>query len=97
MPSLEARVSFVKKTDDEAQPVQRTDHRDIEGTPSGPVGVRVHEQRISDATFYKWRSKYGGMEISDDLKKLTESTLDAVTLKEMIRETFKYVGRGEQP
>jgi hypothetical protein len=24
---------------------------------------------------------------------LTESTLDAVTQKEMIRETFKYVGR----
>ena len=56
---------------------------------------------ISDATFYKWRSKYGGMEISDarklkaledenrKLKKLlAESMLDAATLKEMIGKNF---------
>jgi putative transposase len=52
---------------------------------------------ISDATFYKWRSRYGGMEISDarklkglaeenrKLKKLlAESMLDVSTLKEML-------------
>lgn len=52
---------------------------------------------ISDATFYKWRSKYGGLEVSDarrlkaledenrKLKKLlAESLLDAATLKEML-------------
>ena len=51
---------------------------------------------ISDATFYTWRSKYGGMEVSDArklrglededarLKKLlAESMLDVSTLKEM--------------
>jgi hypothetical protein len=50
---------------------------------------------VSDATFYKWRSRYGGMEISDPrklkgleeenrkLKKLlAESMLDVSTLKE---------------
>lgn len=55
---------------------------------------------ISDATFYKWRSRYGGMEISDarklkaleeenrKLKKLlAESMLDASTLKEMLGKT----------
>jgi putative transposase len=54
---------------------------------------------ISDATFYKWRSKYGGLEVSDarklkaleeenrQLKKLlAESMLDASTLKEMLRK-----------
>ena len=52
---------------------------------------------ISDATFYTWRSKYGGMEVSDarklkgleeenaELKKLlAEQMLDVATLKEML-------------
>jgi putative transposase len=56
---------------------------------------------ISDATFYKWRSKYGGMDISDarklkaledenrKLKKLlAESVLDAATLREMLGKNF---------
>ena len=56
---------------------------------------------ISDATFYKWRSRFGGMEISDArklkaledenrrLKKLlAETMLDASTLKEMLAKNF---------
>ncbi len=56
---------------------------------------------ISDATFYKWRSKYGGMEVSDakrlkamedenrKLKKLlAEQMLDNATLKEMLAKNF---------
>lgn len=56
---------------------------------------------ISDATFYKWRSKYGGMEVSDakklkaleaenaKLKKmLAEQMLDVATLKEMLSKNF---------
>jgi putative transposase len=51
---------------------------------------------VSDATFYKWRSRYGGMEVSDArkdenrrLKKLlAESMLDASTLKEMLGKNF---------
>ncbi len=56
---------------------------------------------ISDATFYKWRSKYGGMEVSETkrlreleaentkLKKLlAESMLDVSTLKEMLTKNF---------
>jgi putative transposase len=52
---------------------------------------------ISDATFYKWRSRFGGMEVSEarklkaleeenrKLKKLlAETMLDASTLKEML-------------
>ena len=52
---------------------------------------------ISDATFYNWRSRYGGMEVSDArrlksvedenrrLKKLlAESMLDVATLKEAL-------------
>ena len=59
---------------------------------------------ISDATFYKWRSKYGGMEVSDarrlkaleaenaKLKKLlAEQMMDVATLKEML-----IMGAGER-
>jgi putative transposase len=55
---------------------------------------------ISDATFYKWRAKYGGMDISDakrlkalqenaKLKKLlAESMLDVATLRELLGKNF---------
>lgn len=56
---------------------------------------------ISDATFYKWRSKYSGMEISDakrlrgleeenaKLKRLlADAMLDVSTLKDMLGKNF---------
>ena len=56
---------------------------------------------VSDATFYKWRSTFGGMEVSDarklkgledenrKLKKLlAESMVDNATLKEMLTKNF---------
>lgn len=56
---------------------------------------------ISNATFYEWRLKYGGMEVSEarrlkaledenrNLKKLlAESMLDVSTLKEMLGKSF---------
>jgi len=56
---------------------------------------------ISDATFYTWRSKYGGMDVSDakklkglesenaKLKKLlAEQMMDVSTLKEMLGKNF---------
>lgn len=57
--------------------------------------------RAMDATFYKWRSKYSGMEVSEakrlkaleeenrKLKKLlAEQMLDVATLKEMLGKNF---------
>ena len=56
---------------------------------------------ISDATFYTWRKKYGGLEVSDakrlrqledenaKLKKLlAESMMDVSTLREMLSKNF---------
>ena len=56
---------------------------------------------ISDATFYTWRKKYGGMDVSDarrlkgleeenrKLKKLlAESMLDVATLREALGKNF---------
>ena len=65
------------------------------------AGELCRKYGISDATFYKWRSRYGGMEVSDarklkaledenrKLKKLlAETMLDASTLKEMLGKNF---------
>ena len=56
---------------------------------------------VSEPTFYKWRSKYGGMEVSDAkrlktledenarLKRLlAESMMDVSTLREMLGKNF---------
>jgi putative transposase len=56
---------------------------------------------ISDATFYKWRAKYGGMEVSDAkklrgledenrrLKQLVaDQALDNVVLKDLLKKKF---------
>jgi putative transposase len=69
------------------------------------AGVAVAElcrkYGISDATFYTWRKRYGGMEVSDArrlkaleeenarLKKLlAEQMLDAATLREALGKNF---------
>lgn len=56
---------------------------------------------VSDATFYKWRSRYGGMEVAEakrlkaledengKLKRLlADAMLDVSTLKEMLAKNF---------
>jgi putative transposase len=62
-----------------------------------PTAELCRKHGISDATFYNWRSRYGGMEVSDArrlkgledenrrLKNLlAESMLDVATLKEAL-------------
>ncbi len=69
---------------------------------AGPTAADLcRKHGISDATFYTWRSKYGGMVVSDarklegleeesaKLKKLlAESILDVPTLKDMLAGNF---------
>ena len=66
-----------------------------------PVGELCRKHGISEATIYNWRSRYGGMEISEarrlkgleeenrKLKKLlAESMLDVATLREALGKNF---------
>ena len=66
-----------------------------------PIVELCRKHGISDATFYTWRSKYAGMEVSDarrlkaledenrKLKKLlAESMLDVATLREALAKNF---------
>ena len=65
------------------------------------AGDLCRKYGVSDATFYTWRKKYGGMELSDakrlkaleeengKLKKLlAESMMDVSTLREMLAKNF---------
>lgn len=65
------------------------------------AGELCRKHGISDATFYTWRKKYGGMEVSEAkrlkaleeenarLKKLlAESMMDVSTLREMLTKNF---------
>jgi len=66
-----------------------------------PVAELCRKYGIRDATFYTWRSKYGGLEVSEakrlktleeenrKLKKLlAEQMLDTATLREMLGKNF---------
>jgi putative transposase len=74
-----------------------------------PVAELCRRHGISDATFYIWRSKYGGLEVSEakrlkaleeaqrKLKKLVaEQMLDAATLCEMLAKKFLICRRGTE-
>jgi len=89
----------LKETDDEEIAVHgRADHRD----PAGAGGRRAktadvcRKHGISGATFYKWKSKYGGLDVSEarrlkvledenaKLKRLlAEAMLDNTMLKDI--------------
>lgn len=71
--------------------------------PQAGLGAKelCRKHGISDATFYKWRSKYGGTEVSDAMKLkalvvenarlkklLAEQMMDASTLKELLGKNF---------
>ena len=66
-----------------------------------PVADLCRKHGISEATFYNWRSRYGGMEVSEarrlksleeenrKLKKLlAEQMLDVATLREALGKNF---------
>ena len=69
------------------------------------AGVKVKDlcrkHGFSDATFYNWRSRYGGMEVSD-VRKLRELEAENAKLKKLLAEAMldiealKVVARGKR-
>ena len=64
-------------------------------------GELCRKHGISDATFYNWRKKYGGLEVSEakrlkaledenarPKKLLAEQVMDNATLKELLAKNF---------
>lgn len=50
-----------------------------------PVPTLCREHGISSATFYKWRSKFGGMDVSE-AKRLKELEAENARLKKLLAE-----------
>ena len=69
------------------------------------AGVKVRDlcrkHGFSDATFYNWRSRYGGMEVSD-VRKLRELEAENAKLQKLLAEAMldiealKVVARGKR-
>lgn len=66
-----------------------------------PTAEVCRKHWISDATFYNWKSKYGGLQVSEAKrlkaledenrrlkKRLAEEVMDNATLKEMLTKNF---------
>jgi len=66
-----------------------TENQIIAILKEGEVGVQVKEicrkHGISDATYYNWKSKYGGMGASD-LKRMKEMEQELSQLKRMFAD-----------
>ena len=66
-----------------------------------PVKDLCRKHGFSDATFYNWRSRYGGMEVSD-VRKLRELEAENAKLKKLLAEAMldiealKVVTRGKR-
>ncbi len=50
-----------------------------------PIKELCRRGGFSDATFYKWRAKYGGMEVTD-AKRLRELEAENAKLKKLLAE-----------
>lgn len=56
-----------------------------EGDAVGNVREVCRQHNISEQTFYRWRNKYGGMEVSD-AKKLRGLEKENTQLKKLVAE-----------
>jgi putative transposase len=50
-----------------------------------PINELCRKSGFSDATFYKWRAKFGGMDVSD-AKRLKELESENAKLKKLLAE-----------
>ena len=66
-----------------------TEHQIVSAIKKQEAGVLVkdiaREMGISDATFYNWKAKYGGLEASD-VSKMRDLEKENVELKKMYAE-----------
>ena len=70
---------------------RHTDEQIISILKQAQSGMKVVDlcrlHGISDVTFYNWRSKYGGMEVSE-AKRLKSLEVENRKLKQMLAETM---------
>ena len=83
------KVHHLEGDGHEAEPVYgRADHRDFAGAGGrGEDGRRLPQHGISSATFYKWKAKYGGLDVSD-AKRLKSLEDENAKLKRLLAEAM---------
>lgn len=54
-----------------------------------PLKDVCREAGISEASFYNWKAKYGGMEASDIIRMFADLSLECRALKDVIEKSFK--------
>ena len=68
-----------------------TEEQIIRALKENEAGAKVadicRQMGISDATFYNWRSKYGGLEVNE-AKRLKELEAENTKLKKLLAETM---------
>jgi putative transposase len=73
------------------KPKRFTEEQIIGILKQAQAGVKIVDlcrtHGISDATFYNWRTKYGGMEVSD-AKRLKELETENKQLKQMLADAM---------
>ncbi len=58
-----------------------------EGEAGRKVGEIVREYGIAEGTYYRWKSKFGGMEVSD-AKRLRQLEAENRKLKQVVAERW---------
>jgi len=73
------------------KPKRFTEEQIIGILKQAQAGMKIvdlcRQHGISDATFYNWRTKYGGMEVSD-AKRLKQLEDENKKLKQMLADTM---------
>ena len=81
-----------RRSPDEAEAVYaRTDHFDPQGPRGWPVGELARRYGVVENTIYRWKSKYGGMEISD-ARRLRELEHENARLKRLLAGRYPRYG-----
>jgi len=75
------------RSEDEGQTVfRRENHCDFEGARAGvPVVELVRRHGVSEQSIYRWKTKYGGMEVSE-AKRLRELEEENRRLKRIVAD-----------
>ncbi len=79
-----------RRRTNEAQSVHgRTDHRHLAGAGGrgGKTADVCRRHGVSEATFYKWKAKYGGLEVSE-ARRLKALEAENARLKKLLAEAM---------
>jgi transposase-like protein len=76
---------MVKRSYTPEQIIHKLREAEVELAKGATVGAAAKKIGISEQTYYRWRSEYGGMRV-DQAKRLKELELENARLKKLVAE-----------